>query len=155
MRPHSRIIKKLQELQKKKVPESHGHGHGHGPEGVDYKKKEDSYLNILKPLKTLHQDLEVLQTLARPGEQKEKEEKKKKDDHHHHDEKKKKPKKGPFKHVDYKEEHAGHDHLEEDMARISKEKNINKLIKDRCKTRYGYNHDGAQGQMYVEVASKL
>lgn len=159
MRPHSRIIKKLRELQKNSAPEGsghgHGHGHGHGDGIVDYSKGTDSYLNILKPQVTLHQDLEVLQTLARPGEQAEKAKKKKDDHHHHHEETKKKKKKGPFKHVSYKDEHAGHDHLEEDMARIEKEKNINQLIKDRCKARYGYQTDGVQGQMYIEVATKF
>ena len=58
MRPHSRILKKLKELSKKPVAESHGHGHGDGV--VDYSKGEDSYLNILKPMKTLHQDLAQL-----------------------------------------------------------------------------------------------
>ena len=76
MRPHSRILKKLKELSKKPVPEGHGHGHGHGGGVIDYSKPTDSYLNILKPLKTLHQDLEVLQTLARPGEKKEEKRKK-------------------------------------------------------------------------------
>jgi hypothetical protein len=61
MRPHSRILKKLKELSKKPVAEGgHGHGHGHGGGVVDYLKPTDSYLNILTPLKTLHQDLEVL-----------------------------------------------------------------------------------------------
>lgn len=63
----------MKELQKH-APEGgggggHGHGHGHGhDEGVDYNRKKDSYLEILANQKTLHLDLEVLQTLARPGD---------------------------------------------------------------------------------------
>jgi hypothetical protein len=45
--------------------------------------------------------------------------------------------------------------LVEDLARIEKEKNVNQLIKDRAKARYGYAVDGVNGKLYIDVATKL
>jgi hypothetical protein len=153
LRKGAKVLRKLNELTGGHNHAHGGGGPGQGHDGVDYASTAgDKYLDILKDKVTLHYDLSKLQTLE-TGAEKKKEKKGKEHGHGHEREKPKKGKGGVVQHVSYKDEHAGHDHFEEDMAARNTEAGINKVIKAAAVKRYGPT--SAQTDQYIEVAEKF